>query len=241
MSMFPLPDAVPDRNEFEKMTQDLTRMMPQEMASAVNLFAHPVAGAAAFSALGLGLASHAFGVWVGAMTGAAEISQRLMQPVLDDFPGSTTSFADRDEAPAARAPAARARVATKKLIAEAQSVAEKIAEPVAETAKEVQSVEPRVVEAPIAAPDTASLMPEEFRKPAIVDKPAAPDDLKAITGVGPKLEKVLNDLGIWTYAQIAAWTPAEVAWLDDYLGFKGRVERDGWLEQAAALAARAKN
>lgn len=239
MSMFPIPDTVPDRNEFEKMTQDLTRMMPQEMASAVNLFAHPVAGAAAFSALGFGLASHAFGVWVGALTGAAEMSQRLMQPVLDDFPGSATSFVDRDETPAAKAPAARARVATKKLIAEVQSVAEKIAEPVVETMEEIQSTETATVEVPAAA--VTALMPEDFRKPASIDKPAAPDDLKAITGVGPKLEKVLNDLGVWTYSQVAAWTPAEVAWVDDYLGFKGRVERDGWLRQAAALTAKTKN
>lgn len=241
MSMFPIPDAVPDRNEFEKMTQDLTRMMPQEMASAVNLFAHPVAGAAAFSALGFGLASHAFGVWVGALAGAAEISQRLMQPVLDDFPGSTESFAGRDDTAAEKAPAARARATTRKLIAEAQSVAEKIAEPVVETAEEAQSTEAVVTEVPTPAATVAALMPEGFRKPATIDKPAAPDDLKVITGVGPKLEKVLNDLGIWTYAQVAAWTPAEVAWVDDYLGFKGRVERDGWLEQAAALAAKTKN
>lgn len=234
MSMFPIPDAVPDRNEFEKMTQDLTRMMPQEMANAVNLFAHPVAGAAAFSALGLGLASHAFGVWVGALTGAAEMSQRLMQPVLDDFPGSTESFAH--EAPAAKAPAARARATIRKLIAEAQSAAEKIAEPVVETTEEVQS--PAVAEAPAVAAVMAAVLPEDSSRPAAIDKPAAPDDLKAITGVGPKLEKVLNDLGVWTYAQVAAWTPAEIAWMDDYLGFKGRVERDGWLEQAAALAAK---
>ena len=240
MSMFPIPDTVPDRNEFEKMTQDLTRMMPQEMASAVNLFAHPVAGAAAFSALGFGLASHAFGVWVGALTGAAEMSQRLMQPVLDDFPDSARSFADRDDAPVAKAPAVRARVATRKLIAEAQSVAEKIVEPVVETTEDIQPVETAVVEVPAAVAVTA-LMPEDFRKPASIDKPAVPDDLKAIAGVGPKLEKVLNDLGVWTYTQVAAWTPAEVAWVDDYLGFKGRVERDGWLTQAAALTAKTKN
>lgn len=241
MSMFPIPDAVPDRNEFEKMTQDLTRMMPQEMANAVNLFAHPVAGAAAFSALGFGLASHAFGVWVGALTGAAEMSQRLMQPVLDDFPGAAASFADQDKTAAAKAPAARARATTSRLIAEAQSVAGKVAEPVVDAAEEVQVTKAVVAEEPVAPAVVAELMPEDFSKPATIEKPAAPDDLKAITGVGPKLEKVLNDLGIWSYAQIAAWTPAEVAWVDDYLGFKGRVERDGWLKQAATLVANTGN
>ena len=61
---------MPKLDQLEKMNQDLTRMMPKEMASAVNLLAHPVAGAAAMSALGFGLANHAFGVWLGAWSGA---------------------------------------------------------------------------------------------------------------------------------------------------------------------------
>ena len=237
--MFPTPDReVPDVNDFETMNQELTKLMPQGMANAVNLFAHPVAGAAAMSALGVGLASHAFGLWVGALTGAAEVSQRLLQPVLDDFPGSVESFAGEGADTAAKAPAARARATTKKLIAEAQSVAEKIAEPIAEPIQEAPPAEIAVAEVPAPVAPTVAVMPEDFRKPAAVDKPATPDDLKAITGIGPKLEKVLNGQGVWTYAQIAGWTSAEVAWVDDYLGFKGRVERDGWLMQAAALAAK---
>jgi NADH-quinone oxidoreductase subunit E len=64
-----------------------------------------------------------------------------------------------------------------------------------------------------------------------------PDDLKKISGVGPKLEGVLNEMGFYHFDQIAAWTPAEVAWVDARLKFKGRIERDGWIAQAAALAA----
>jgi len=93
--------------------------------------------------------------------------------------------------------------------------------------------------APKAAIATAStaLLPEDFRQPRRLEQPAAPDDLKAISGVGPKLEKVLNELGVWTYAQIAGWSAEEVAWVDDYLSFAGRIGRDKWIEQAAALAA----
>ncbi len=54
-------------------------------------------------------------------------------------------------------------------------------------------------------------------------------------GIGPKLEKVLNDLGIWTYGQIAAWSEAQVAWLDDHLGISGRIGRDDWVGQARKL------
>jgi NADH-quinone oxidoreductase subunit E len=63
-----------------------------------------------------------------------------------------------------------------------------------------------------------------------------PDDLKKIKGVGPKLEGTLNDLGIYHFDQIAGWTESDVAWVDERLKFKGRIERDGWIEQAKALA-----
>ena len=62
------------------------------------------------------------------------------------------------------------------------------------------------------------------------------DDLKLIAGVGPKLEQTLNDLGVFHFDQIAAWTGKEVAWVDDYLMFTGRIERDEWIKQAQALA-----
>ncbi|WP_171128155.1 MULTISPECIES: NADH-quinone oxidoreductase subunit NuoE [unclassified Ruegeria] len=63
------------------------------------------------------------------------------------------------------------------------------------------------------------------------------DDLKMLKGVGPKLEQTLNALGFYHFDQIAAWTPEQVAWVDSRLKFKGRIERDGWIEQAAKLAA----
>ena len=66
---------------------------------------------------------------------------------------------------------------------------------------------------------------------------AGPDDLKLIKGVGPVLEEMLHRLGYFHFAQIAAWTPEEVAWVDENLeGFKGRVTREGWVEQARELA-----
>jgi NADH-quinone oxidoreductase subunit E len=66
---------------------------------------------------------------------------------------------------------------------------------------------------------------------------AGADDLKLIKGVGPELEALLHRLGFFHFSQIAAWTPAEVAWVDSNLeGFHGRVTRDGWVEQARQLA-----
>ncbi|NNE22486.1 MAG: 50S ribosomal protein L21 [Rhizobiales bacterium] len=63
-----------------------------------------------------------------------------------------------------------------------------------------------------------------------------PDDLKKISGVGPALEKKLHDLGITKFAQVAAFTKDDIAKVDDALSFKGRIERDDWVKQAAELA-----
>jgi len=74
-------------------------------------------------------------------------------------------------------------------------------------------------------------------RPAALDAPqGTKDDLKLISGVGPKLEGVLNDLGVYHFWQIARWTQREVAWVDDYLSFKGRINRDKWIDQAKVLA-----
>ena len=79
------------------------------------------------------------------------------------------------------------------------------------------------------------------KRPAKMAKPKSPDDLKKISGVGPKLEGVLNGLGIYTYAQVAKWTKAEVDWVDDHLKFKGRIERDEWIKQCKAMAKNSPN
>ncbi|RWC88094.1 MAG: NADH-ubiquinone dehydrogenase [Mesorhizobium sp.] len=220
---------MPNLEQIEKMNQDLTRMMPKEMASAVNLFAHPVAGAVAMSALGMGLANHAFGVWMGALSGAAEASHRLMQPLIEDFEARVEQFEG------ANSSSARARATAKTMIAEAQSFAQEVTDI---AAREAAVIVPTANAAPAAGEASDVLLPEDFRQPKAMEKPAKPSDLKAISGVGPKLEKVLNGLGIWTYAQIAAWSPQEIAWVDDYLSFNGRIGRDDWTAHAAALAAK---
>ena len=87
--------------------------------------------------------------------------------------------------------------------------------------------------APKAA-DTA----EPGQKPAALSAPRAgqADDLKLIKGIGPKLEQLCHSLGFYHFDQIANWSAAEIAWVDDNLeGFKGRVTRDDWVGQAQGL------
>ncbi|MBR9651267.1 NADH-quinone oxidoreductase subunit E [Thalassovita aquimarina] len=95
-----------------------------------------------------------------------------------------------------------------------------------------------------AAPAKATAKPEPAAEvaeaePALLTAPreGGADDLKKLKGVGPKLEQTLNELGFYHFDQIAAWTEAEIAWVDNRLKFKGRITRDGWIEQAKTLAA----
>ncbi|MEM9212068.1 MAG: hypothetical protein AAGA63_11350 [Pseudomonadota bacterium] len=91
--------------------------------------------------------------------------------------------------------------------------------------------------------------PARAKKPATKKKPAAPkppvlfesrpdqvDDLKLISGVGPKLEQKLHETGVYQFAQVANWKKADVAMVDDKLSFKGRIDRDEWIKQAKVLA-----
>ncbi|MBT4566635.1 MAG: 50S ribosomal protein L21 [Marinovum sp.] len=92
----------------------------------------------------------------------------------------------------------------------------------------------KAVKAPAPAKAPAA---KKAAKPAKAEAaPAAADDLKKLSGVGPALEKKLNAAGITSYAQIAAWTDADVAAIDEQPSFKGKIEREGWIDQAKELA-----
>jgi predicted flap endonuclease-1-like 5' DNA nuclease len=131
---------------------------------------------------------------------------------------------------AAPAPMAEAAVAA---VDAAADLAEAAETPLAAAAAAmVPDASPAEVET--AAEPTAA----EAGKPAMLygSRPDAVDDLKLIKGVGPKLEKELNGLGLYTFAQIATLTPENLAWVDDNLSsIKGRSLRDDWVGQAAAL------
>ena len=91
-----------------------------------------------------------------------------------------------------------------------------------------------------AAPKKVAPKKSEVKKEAAPKaapkEAAAADDLKNLSGVGPALEKKLLEGGVTSFAQIAAWTADDIAALDEKLSFKGRIEREGWVEQAKKLA-----
>ena len=101
--------------------------------------------------------------------------------------------------------------------------------------KPVQAAAPAA--APVAAPEEVA---GSNAQPVVLlaARDGQADDLKKIKGVGPKLETVLHEMGVYHFDQIAGWNAAEVAWVDENLeGFRGRVSRDDWVAQARLLAA----
>ncbi len=75
-------------------------------------------------------------------------------------------------------------------------------------------------------------MPKSF----FTSAPTTIDDLKRISGVGSVLEKTLNDLGIYQFKQVALLTMDDIVWVSKHLDqFKGRIERDGWIDQSKEL------
>lgn len=78
--------------------------------------------------------------------------------------------------------------------------------------------------------------------PPAIDMPeSGGDELTAIEGIGPRIGDALRELGIYTFTQIAEWTPENAGWINHRLGFQGRVEREGWIDQAKAKIADAQS
>lgn len=149
-------------------------------------------------------------------------SETLMEPALAEEPAVVE---EPDAAPAPE-PVVEAAVPE-------AAVPEAVApEPV------VEAVAPEAAAPGPAAEETSPEPVAEAETMVLFSTPQGePDDLKKISGVGPVLEKKLHALGITKFSQVAAFTPEDIARVDDALSFKGRIERDNWLEQASKLAA----
>jgi len=155
-------------------------------------------------------------------------------PLLAPWQGKAANSAKKPAAkkPAAKKPAAKAatKAAPKTPVVSLDRSAKATARP------KTGAVAPAPKTA-AKAKDTASA--GAGKKPRTMKAPrkAGADDLKLIKGVGPKLEAMLNGMGFWHWDQVAKWGSDEVAWVDQNLeGFKGRVSRDNWVEQAKKLA-----
>lgn len=228
MSMFPFPSKLmPDVRTMEEMGEEMMAMLPRQMRPAANLMAYPAGAAAAMSAIGLGAIGQVFGIMFGSLSGAVDAGHRMglagpfMDPSVFDWPSPFTARRP-EEAASVEVPGPEASARVERALSAGKAAPKRIAR--------------NATDAAVAVPSATEIMPEDFHRPSAIEMPAKPDDLKMIGGIGPKLEQVLNSLGVWTFAQIAAWSDAEIAWVDDSLALRGRVTRDEWLGQADALA-----
>src|SRR3546814_5572550 len=86
---------------------------------------------------------------------------------------------------------------------------------------------------PPLAPEQAVQPGSVVEEPVIAPASGAPDNLLQLKGVGPKVNAMLNGLGVTRFDRIAAWTDADIAAMDKRLGnFSGRITRDHWVDQA---------
>ena len=105
----------------------------------------------------------------------------------------------------------------------------------ASTSAATASAAPKKPSAPVAAKPAKAKAAGSVRSKAA--KSPGKDNLRRLIGIGPVNERRLNEHGITTFAQIAAWTAANVKSVEEYLQFDGRIERERWVEQAKLLAA----
>ena len=135
------------------------------------------------------------------------------------------------QAPAVVAPAMTAS-ATTAVAAAAAAAASAVAAQVAPVVAAAIPVTAPVPQAPAVPAAPAVVSSGGVR----VVRSGVPDDLKRIKGIGVVLEKKLHGLGIINYGQIAGWAQSDIDKMSDVLDFKGRIERENWIEQARILA-----
>lgn len=249
---------IPGLEAWEDAAKSWIALMPEPVRAQAEAMSQPLAAASAMSAYGFATYSQMMGLFMSNMNTIVELAEKGDLSSFDDkaveTPASEAKPAAKRRSSGARAKSAKRSPArrpvpvpepAKTMLAAAETVAFDVAHIARDAADvaahavvdavELANEDVRTASA-ITQEMIAAIMPEDFVPPASLKKPARPDDLKRIDGVGPKLEQVLNGMGIWTFEQIARLSAAEIAWVDDYLQFSGRIMRDDWLGQAAKLA-----
>lgn len=213
------------------MKTDWTKDGDRQEGVALNpLMANPAIMMAAATAYGIRMTGQWASLFLNAMQDQA------------GRPDLETAEAEATEAQ----PVAEARVAEAHPVAEpvmakageaeiAESVAAEVVQivPLSEKVSADEAVEKRARKAV-----KASKARKSAEKAAIAKTPvSAGDDLKRISGIGPKLANVLTGHGVVTFAQLAEMNEAALAALDAELGLEGRILRDDWAGQARKILA----
>ncbi|MCB1471962.1 MAG: hypothetical protein H6878_08325 [Rhodobiaceae bacterium] len=182
------------------------------------------------------------GCWMRRFLAAEEAAEHAIMPSA----AKKAPVADTEPVPEPAPPAEPAR-AEEKPAEKAAATDEKPAEEPAPPAAPVMSAPEPTPEPKPDAPASATageLIKVEAKgdlrgsQPLGLKSPlgGTADDLKRIRGIGKVNETKLNGLGIWHFDQIAAWGKEQIYWVDDYIAFAGRIEREDWVGQAKVLA-----
>ncbi len=195
-----------------------------EALSLNPLLGNPAAAMAAATAIGFGFANQMASAFFGVMQGALETANRQRAAQEAEAAGAKAEapvVAEPEVVQAPKAKAVRKPAAVKKAAAPAEPVPAPVKAVPAKPAAAKAKAEPKAV----------------VKVKASAKSPAksVDGDLKTISGIGPKLESLLKDMGVTTIAQIAGWTDKDIARFDKELGFEGRIVRDDWVGQAKAL------
>jgi len=105
--------------------------------------------------------------------------------------------------------------------------------------EEADKTETVIIPTPVAAePETKTpnVISDSWKPSLFTSQPEASDDLKRIKGIGAVIEKTLNELGVYQFEQISQWSSENCAWVDNFLSFPGRIDREKWVDQAKLLA-----
>lgn len=253
-------EGVHQDSKAEALANDPARLPETSESLAINpLLTHPAAAMAAATAIGFGLTTQFASVFFGALQGALEVANRLGKT--GDREGGAANVAPADVAARSKTASETAVAAQPTDTSKTKAVSEpRVAEPkiVARPEKAPAAVKPKRVPKAKVAAKPVEVVPAPVRTAApvkpVAEKPASapkqrvprkrtaetasaagPDDLKRISGIGPKLEKVLNDMGVTRFAEIAGWSETDIARFDKELGFEGRIGRDDWIGQAKKL------
>lgn len=196
--------------EAQDAAADLSRLAE----ASAKLFAEQTSAMAVLTAYGMSVAAQMTSMMLGALQG----------------PGTMEST----EAPkpaAAKAPVVAPKPSAKVVPLRPRSAKAAEAAPAFVAAAKPAS---KATKSAKAAPAKAPAKPA--KSPAAARPTADGDDLKKISGIGPRLEQELKARGIRHYAEIAALTKAAVKKLDGELGLDGRIVKDDWAGQAKALS-----
>lgn len=203
-----------------------------EALSLNPLLGNPAAAMAAATAIGFGFANQMAGAFFGVMQGALETANRQRAAQEAEAAAAKAEapvVAEPEVVQAPKAKAVRKPAAVKKAAAPAEPVPAPVKVVPAKLAAAKAKAAPKA--AAKAEPKAVAKAPVRVKAAA----KSADSDLKTISGIGPKLESLLKDMGVTTIAQIAGWTDKDIARFDKELGFEGRIVRDDWVGQAKAL------